>query len=281
VASAQCHGAAKIAGMRLARIFARALATAWIVFFWIWLIGFQSTFIEVDAEAYHGFDIGTLYQGVHLGDQDAFLYSPVVAWLFAPFSVLPYEFFYALLAAVNLAGLVWLLGWELAALSLLAQPVSNEVGRGNIHLLLAVAIVAGFRYPATWGWVLLTKVTPGIGLLWFAFRREWRELGVAVGTTLAIVAVSFVLAPDMWLRWFSMLASNAEMTRPSVLVIPVLPRLAAAAALLALGAWRNRPAIVPVAAMLALPAIWVNSLSMLVAVIPLWRHPAPPSGSQP
>ena len=264
---------------RIPTIVTRAAAIAWIVFFWIWLIGFQSTFIEVDAQAYHGFDLDTLYQGVQLGDQDAFLYSPVVAWLFAPLSALPYEVFYALLAAVNLAALVWLLGWELAAISLLAQPVSNEVGRGNIHLLLAVAIVAGFRYPAAWAWVLLTKVTPGIGLLWFAFRREWRQLAVAVGSTLAIVVVAFVLAPGIWMRWFEMLASNAESTRPSVLVIPVLPRLAAAAALLAIGAWRDRPAIVPVAAMLALPAIWVNSLSMLVAVIPLWRHPPPRSGS--
>jgi hypothetical protein len=49
-------------------------------------------------------------------------------------------------------------------------------------------------------------------------------------------------------------------------------RLSAAAELLGIGAWRNRPAIVPVAAMLALPAIWVNALAMLVAVISLWRH---------
>jgi hypothetical protein len=62
-----------------------------------------------------------------------------------------------------------------------------------------------------------------------------------------------------------------------VLEIPVLPRLAVAAVLVAIGVWRDRPAIVPVAAMLALPAIWVNSLAMLVAVIPLWRRP-PTSG---
>lgn len=51
------------------------------------------------------------------------------------------------------------------------------------------------------------------------------------------------------------------------------PRLALAAGLIALGARRNRPAIVPVAAMLALPGVWVNSLAMLVAVDPLWRRP--------
>lgn len=266
---------ARSRGGRRLRLVARALAVAWIVFFWIWLIGFQHTFVEVDAEAYWGFDLTTLYQGVQLGEQDAFLYSPVVAWLFVPFSWLPYEVFYALLAAINLATLVWLLGWELAAVSLFAVPVSNEVARGNIHLLLAAAIVLGFRYPATWAWVLLTKVTPGIGLLWFAFRREWRRLAIAVGATAAITAVSFVIGPDLWQHWFTMLAGNVEATRPSVLEIPVLPRLAVAAGLLAIGVWRERPAIVPVAAMLALPAIWVNSLSMLVAVIPLWRDVRP------
>jgi hypothetical protein len=260
---------------RWLRLAIRALAVAWVVFFWIWLIGFQSTFIEVDAEAYWGLDLATIYQGVQLGDQDAFLYSPVVAWLFLPFSALPYEVFYALLATVNLAALVWLLGWELAALSLFLVPVSNEVARGNVHLLLAAAVVLGFRYPATWAWVLLTKVTPGIGLLWFAFRRQWRNLAIAAGATAAITAVSFVIAPDLWQRWFALLAGNVEATRPSVLEIPVLPRLALAAGLLALGVWRDRPAIVPVAAMLALPAIWVNSLSMLVAVIPLWRQARP------
>lgn len=250
----------------------RGLAVGWLIFFWIWLVGFQSTFAEVDAEAYWGFDLATLYRGVQLGDQDAFLYSPVVAWLFAPFSALPYEVFYALLAALNLAILVWLLGPELGALSLFVLPVSNEVARGNIHLLLAAAIVVGFRYPASWAWVLLTKVTPGVGLLWFAARQEWRQFTTALAVTGAIVGVAFVISPGLWIRWFQMLSSNVEIIRPSFIEIPVLPRLAAAALLLAVGAWRNRPAIVPVAAMLALPAIWVNSLAMLVAVIPIWRQ---------
>jgi Glycosyltransferase family 87 len=260
---------------RVSRIAVRALAVAWLLFFWIWLIGFQSTFPEVDTEAYWRFDLASLYQGVRLGDQDAFLYSPVVAWLFLPFSALPYEAFYAILAAVNLAALVWLLGWELAAISIFAIPVSNEIARGNIHLMLAAAIVLGFRYPAAWAAVLMTKVTPGVGLLWFAFRREWRSLATAAGVTAAIAAISFVIAPGLWISWFAMLAGNVEATRPSVLEIPVGPRLAIAALLLAVGVWRNRPAIVPVAAMLALPAIWVNSLAMLVAVIPLWRMGAP------
>ncbi len=46
---------------------------------------------------------------------------------------------------------------------------------------MAAAIALGFRYPATWAFVLLAKVTPGIGLLWFLVRREWRNLAIALG----------------------------------------------------------------------------------------------------
>ena len=58
-----------------------------------------------------------------------------------------------------------------------------ELAGGNIHLLLAAAMVLGFRWPATWALVLLTKITPGIGLLWFVVRREWRQLAIALGAT--------------------------------------------------------------------------------------------------
>ena len=71
-----------------------------------------------------------------------------------------------------------------------------ELAGGNIHLLLAAAIVLGFRWPWTWAIVLLTKITPGIGLLWFVVRREWRDLAIALGATAAIVAVSFLVWPE-------------------------------------------------------------------------------------
>ena len=52
---------------------------------------------------------------------------------------------------------------------------------------IAAAIVIGFRWPAAWSLVLLTKITPGIGLLWFAVRREWRSLAIALGAVIMIV----------------------------------------------------------------------------------------------
>lgn len=254
------------------RMVLRAVAIGWLVFWWIWLESQLGNSPEYDSDGYWGFALADLYTGVHLGAEGAFLYSPWVAWLLAPLSAIPYPVFYALLSAVNLAALAWMLGPELAALSLFALPVSNEIARGNIHLLLAAAIVVGFRWPAAWAWVLLTKVTPGIGLAWFAFRREWRALIIALGTTAGMVAVGIAIDPDLWARWFAMLTSNVDATRPNALFdLPVLPRLAVAGVLIGLASWRGRPAAIPLAAMLALPAVWVNSLSMLVACWPLWR----------
>jgi hypothetical protein len=145
-----------------------------------------------------------------------------------------------------------------------------EVAGGNVSLLLAVAIVLGFRWPATWALVLLTKITPGIGLLWFAIRGEWRSLAIALGATAAIGAVSYVTIPDAWPRWFEVIVANAGKggTWASV-PIPLLVRLPAAVALVVWGARTDRRWTVPVASMLALPALWYGGISMLLAVIPL------------
>ena len=49
----------------------------------------------------------------------------------------------------------------------------------------------------------LTKVTPGIGMLWFAVRREWRHFAIAAGATLAIAVASRLVAPDLWQQYFA------------------------------------------------------------------------------
>jgi hypothetical protein len=145
-----------------------------------------------------------------------------------------------------------------------------EIAGGNISLLLAVAIVIGFRWPATWALVLLTKITPGIGLLWFVVRGEWRAFGIALGATAAIAAASYLVLPDAWPRWLEVVVANAGKggTWASV-PIPLWMRLPAAVALVVWGARTDRRWTVPVASMLALPALWYGGISMLLAVIPL------------
>jgi hypothetical protein len=134
-------------------------------------------------------------------------------------------------------------------------------------MFLAAAIAAGFRYPATWAFVLLTKVTPGIGLLWFAVRREWRSVGIALAATILIAALSIALAPRLWFEWFDYLRSSQQPTAMTALPIPLLWRLPFAIALVIWGARTNRRWTVPLAAWLALPVLWIGSPVMLLA----WR----------
>jgi hypothetical protein len=222
-----------------------------------------------DAHAYWSVNAAHPYSA-QAGVPGAFLYSPVAALVALLFQLLPFAAFRLLVMAAELGALVYLAGpWALALAALF--PVMLELALGNIHLLLAVAIVIGFRYPAAWSFVLLTKATPGIGLLWFAVRREWRSLGIALGATAALVAASAVIAPGWWPDWFAMLASSAA--HPLGVApdfgIALWLRLPAAALLVAWGARTDRPWTVPVAAMLALPVLWWESLVMLVGVVPL------------
>jgi hypothetical protein len=148
-----------------------------------------------------------------------------------------------------------------------------EIIAGNVHLLYAAAIVIGFRWPATWALMLLTKVTPGIGVLWFLVRREWGSLAIALGTTAAIAAVSYVLDPGQWGRWIELLRSDASVAGNAnfatvgwYLPVALAPRLIVATFLIAYAAWSDRRWLVPVVVVLAMPVVWLNSLAVLAAI---------------
>jgi hypothetical protein len=147
-----------------------------------------------------------------------------------------------------------------------------EIWGGNIHLLLALAIVLGFRWPQAWAFVILTKVTPGIGVLWFAVRKEWRSLGLALGATALIVAVSWLVAPGMWASWFDLLIRDSgNPPPPGSIGISLWARLPIAALIIVFAAHTDRRWLVPVGCLLAMPVLWWGSLSMLIAVVFLER----------
>jgi hypothetical protein len=154
-----------------------------------------------------------------------------------------------------------------------------ELAGGNISLLIAAATVVGFRWPAVWSFALLTKVSPGVGLLWFAVRREWTSLGIALGATLAVVIASGIAVPGAWAEWTDVLARNVGRDGTwAALPIALWIRLPIAVAVVWWGARTDRRWTVPVASMIALPALWYGSLSMLLAVIPLRRQSEGQSG---
>jgi len=174
-------------------------------------------------------------------------------------------------AGVLMATLLVLTG---PVLFVFALPVAFfEIWGGNVHLLIALAIVVGFRWPGTWSFVLLTKVTPGIGLLWFAARREWRKLAIALGTTAAIVGVSLAIDPNLWRSWIELLVREASGTASQGHIpIPLLWRLPFAAALAIYAGRTDRKWLLPVVAFLAMPVLWWGSLSVLIGCVALERE---------
>jgi hypothetical protein len=226
--------------------------------------------------AYWGFDFSDLYGGGMVGVQSTYLYSPAFAQLLAPFSLLPWEAFAALWSALNLGALVWMAGPRLATLLFLipGSPVGDEISTGNLHLLLGAAVVLGFRTSGTWALPLLTKVTPGIGVLWFAGRREWRNLLIAAGVTLGIAAVSFAIGPNLWFDWVDTLRRSSEVAVSSQIAVvpgPVLGRVVVAAGIAIYAGATNRRWLAPLPVFLALPVTWSSGLAILVAMIPLGR----------
>ena len=226
--------------------------------------------IGVDAYTYWTVDPSNPYTSSAPGTAQAYFYSPAFAQLMAPIHLLPWQVFVAAWTLLLTAALLWQTGLWMA-IALLLVPVFVDLTVGNIHLLLGAAIVLGFRWPWTWAFVLLTKITPGVGLLWFVFRREWRNLGIALGVTAAIAAGSFLLRPDLWRQWFDLViaATRAPDWKFLVITIPVWFRLPFAVALLYWGARTDRLWTVPLASCIALPVLWLNGFAMLVAIIPL------------
>jgi hypothetical protein len=219
-----------------------------------------------DAWAYWSVDPADPYPAsIPIGNLGYFPYSPPVALVAGTFSALPWWIFLWLWTALLAGTLAWLGGrWALAWLSFL--PVLIELYHGNVHLLLGAAVVLGFRYPWTWVLVLLTKVTPGVGLAWFAVRREWRPLLVAIGVTGGLVLASWLIDPLAWSAWLAQLGRGAPADCGMHCVpVPLLARLPVALAVAAFAGMTGRRWLVPVAAMLALPVLWLSGLSMLVA----------------
>jgi hypothetical protein len=199
----------------------------------------------------------------------AYLYSPAFLQLFSPLFALPYTTFLAAWYVLNASALVAVVrGWLPAVL--LTGFVVLDVIRGNIETLMALAIVASFRWPAAWAFILLTKVTPGIGLLWFVARREWRSLAIALGATAAVAGVSFALAPHLWGQWLASLVNNVGVRSEwPLFAVPLLIRVPVAAVLAFVAGLKGWRWLVPIASTLALPGLWPVNLTLLIAVIPL------------
>jgi len=204
----------------------------------------------------------------------AYLYSPAFAHSIAVLTALNWPTFAGLWTAILVVSLAWLAGrWSLLLL-LFSVAVPLELMLGQVDILIAAAIVVGFRYPAAWALPLLTKVAPGVGLLWFVFRREWGKLLLALSATADIALVSAMIDPGLWRGWLDLLTRSFGEPQPvlwSYLAVPLWLRLPIAVGILWWGARTNRYWALPFAVTLAMPILWANIACILLACIPLTK----------
>jgi hypothetical protein len=219
-----------------------------------------------DAHAYWAAQFPDPYAGSAVDQRDAYLYSPAFLHVLTPIRWLPAPVFHAVWTIGAAAILVWLTGPVIAAVVLIPTPQSpafTELWFGNVTFLLAVVAARGIQTPAWWALGILTKVTPGICLVWFAVRREWHQLWVAIGVTAAIALASFALAPEAWFSWVRLLAASVE-AGSSANVPSLAIRIGVAGMLVVIGALRSEPRVIPLAMIIALPVVWYASFSLLL-----------------
>jgi hypothetical protein len=257
------------AGLPRVRFVAGVIAVAYVLVRLALMLTSSDPILGADARTYWGAPLDNPYPGPQLGLPGAYLYPPPFIQALSPLRLFPFEIFHVLWALIGAGALVFLVGPVGAALAITFLPfVFRDLLVGNIHLMLAAAIVIGLRHPATWAFPILTKVTPGIGVLWFAARREWRRLAWAVGVAGAITLVSFAIGPDLWFAWFDRMRGDSGTAGGGYLAI-LLIRLVVGGLLVVLAARIRRAWLVPVAVLVSLPILWPDSLAILLACFPL------------
>ena len=158
----------------------------------------------------------------------------IVPWMVLVFASLWYATRWLAAPIVVIGALASVLGGD--DLRFMASPfIQSAVG--NPQAIIAAAIVLGFRHPATWAVVVLTKIGPGLGLTWFLARREWRSFAIACVATATVAALSFAAAPAAWAEFLGFAAANVETTSPlPVVPVPLIVRVPMALALVFWGA---------------------------------------------
>ena len=221
----------------------------------------------------------------------AYWYPPPLAQVLAPLtSFVSADAFAVAWTAVLLVCLWWLAGRNpLVALAFIAfLPVAVELRVRNVHLLLAVlAVLALRRSTLFWIPAAALKITPVLGLVYLAAEERWRAFFLTAVAGVIVLGVSVVAAPWAWQGFIDVVGGRAGGDGGSILPIPFAVRFVAGAALtvvagrLALRARRAgdsaraAEALLIVALTIANPTLWLTALSLLVAIVPLWRSAAP------
>jgi hypothetical protein len=199
-----------------------------------------------------------------------YVYSPAFAEVIWPLTLLPWGLFHALWIVGSVAAVTWMV-WPMVGVGRWVAIVVFGLFaiEARADVFVALSIVLGIRYPAAWAFPLLTKVTPGIGVIWFALRGDWRSFVTALGVTLAIVAASFAIAPGLWADWIQVLAGSTPHAHGEFFGAPVPElwvRILLGVLLVVVGALRGSPWTLLGAAALMQPDIWPPTLVIFAGI---------------
>jgi hypothetical protein len=208
----------------------------------------------------------------------AYWYPPVVAQVLVPVALVLPELWFTWAWTLLMLGCLWWLGGRnvLVSLALVAfPPVAVEFWFRNIHLVLAVLLVLSVRHAGLFSAGAAIKLAPGLGLAWLAAAGRWREAARAAAVGGVVLVASVVISPVAWADWVSIAMARGPGDVASFLPIPFLVRGVAGLALaIVAGRLRSpwREVLLVVAVTVALPTLWLTALSLLIAVVPMWRR---------
>jgi len=219
-----------------------------------------------------------IYTGQSVVEPYAYHYPPPLAQALAPFTL----FVPALLYVIVYRGLLLLTTWDLAGrrmlwmLALIAfVPVAIELRFENVQLFMALAIVLGLgRWPWAFAVMAVIKVSPGLGVVYLALRRRWRDAAIASAVGLTIVAVSFALDPSLWQSFFEQVAGQAGVAGNSLIPLPYMVRAVIGLGLVVAGGLigrRNGELLLVAGVTAANPNLALAGFAVLAAAVPIWR----------
>jgi Glycosyltransferase family 87 len=231
--------------------------------------------LPYDSRAYFTADLGHLYPAnwalAHY-EGSGYLYPPPLAMALEPLRLLGWQAFQIAWTTL-LFGAIWVMagrwawlvvaagfvGAAVPAAHILSAPLGTALV-GNVQVLIGASCVLAFRWPQVWALPLLTKIGPGIGILWHLVRREWAAAAAALSVSAVVAIASFLVAPNAWFAFAHFVLTNNLQDSP----LPVVPiswpaRLAMSAGLIAWAARRDARWALPLAVGWAVPALYIDS----------------------
>ncbi len=207
----------------------------------------------------------------------AYHYPPPLAQLLGPISIVVPALAYVVIFRVLMLVVLWDLAGRsmLKMLALLAfVPVAVAVRIENVEIFIAAGIVYGLR---RWPWLFsilaLIKVSPGLGIVYLAMRRRWRDFALSVLVGTVIAGLSLALAPDLWRSSLEAITGRTSMVGNSLIPVPYAVRATAGFVLTIVAGLlgRRKGELLLVAAItIANPGLSLQGFAVLAAAIPIW-----------